>query len=205
MDIIEKIFNVRKEPATLQKKFCIVPKKRRMLQELVQGMELAEEEAQLLDACTILHVEIDPAANGWEIVLQTPELLSDALLSRVSAQIQQKCNLFSVEFYQQVIDMMRGISKAWDELAYRTADGDPSVQAVFERMKYRAVGDKLVLEVAGICSGAIMRNHKVASKLAKNIKGLLGFYCDVDWESVDAEDDEDAEGSSSADALNTPE
>ena len=173
MDIIEKIFNVRKEPATLQKKFCIVPKKRRMLQELVQGMELGEEEEQLLDACTILHVEIDPAANGWEIVLQTPELLSDALLSRVSAQIQQKCNLFSVEFYQQVIDMMRGISKAWDELAYRTADGDPSVQAVFERMKYRAVGDKLVLEVAGICSGAIMRNHKVASKLARNFNRIL--------------------------------
>ena len=206
MDIIEKIIVVRKELVILQKKFCVVPKKRRMLQELVQGMKLGEEEEQLLDACTILHVEIDPAANGWEIVLQTPELLSDALLSRVSAQIQQKCGLSSVEFYQQVIDMMRGISKAWDELAYRTADGDPSVQAVFERMKYRAVGDKLVLEVAGICSGAIMRNHKVASKLAKNIKGLLGFYCDVDWESVDAEDDaDDEEASSAADALNTPE
>ena len=44
MDIIEKIINVGKEPAILQKKFCIVPKKRQMLQELVQGMELAEEE-----------------------------------------------------------------------------------------------------------------------------------------------------------------
>ena len=57
------------------KTYCVVPKKRQMFWELVQGMELAEEEAALLQSCTILHVEIDPAANGWEVVLQTPELL----------------------------------------------------------------------------------------------------------------------------------
>ena len=169
----------------MSKTYCIVPKKRQMFQELVHGMQLTQEETALLAPCTILHVEIDPAKNGWEIVLQTMELLQEELLSRIAKFIQEHCGLAYVELYQQVVDMAGGIQSAWKELLHRTAQGDPSLLAIFENMRYRINGDTLVHEVSGLCSSELVRSQNVASRFAENIKGLLGFYCPVECETVE--------------------
>ena len=125
------------------KTYCIVPKKRRMLQELLHGMELATDEETHLAACTILHVEIDPAANGWEIVLQTQSFLQPGILTRMAEHIRERCGLTSVVFYQQVIDIVQGIDDAWDTLAERVAAGNQAVWTVLERATHTVADGKL--------------------------------------------------------------
>lgn len=166
------------------KTYCIVPKKRRMLQELLHGMELATDEETHLAACTILHVEIDPAANGWEIVLQTQSFLQPGILTRMAAHIRERCGLTSVVFYQQVIDIVQGIDDAWDTLAERVAAGNQAVWTVLERATHTVADGKLVLELHGEASESIMRAHDVAPRLAESIHGLLGYRCGVTWETM---------------------
>ena len=168
------------------KTYCIVPKKRRMLQELLCGMELATDEETHLAACTILHVEIDPAANGWEIVLQTQSFLQPGILTRMATHIRERCGLTSVVFYQQVIDIVQGIDDAWDTLAERVAAGNQAVWTVLERATHTVADGKLVLELHGEASESIMRAHDVAPRLAESIHGLLGYRCGVTWETLDA-------------------
>ena len=163
----------------MQKKYCIVPKKNNMFWELVRGMQLSREEKLLLKTCRIMHVEIDPRDNSWEILLQTQELLREELLFRISQHISDNCQISGVTFYQDVIDMEKGITKAWEELASRTAEGNPAVLSLLRQAQLNIDGSRLVLEVGGELSGEIFRAHDVAAQLQKNIKGLLGFSCEV--------------------------
>lgn len=163
----------------MQKKYCIVPKKNNMFWELVRGMQLSREEKLLLKTCRIMHVEIDPRDNSWEILLQTQELLREELLFRISQHISDNCQISGVTFYQDVIDMEKGITKAWEELASRTAEGNPAVFSLLRQAQLNIDGSRLVLEVGGELSGEIFRAHDVAAQLQKNIKGLLGFSCEV--------------------------
>ena len=77
----------------MQKKYCIVPKKNNMFWELVRGMQLSREEKLLLKTCRIMHVEINPRDNSWEILLQTQELLREELLFRISQHISDNCQI----------------------------------------------------------------------------------------------------------------
>ena len=163
----------------MQKKYCIVPQKNNMFWELVRGMQLSREEKLLLKTCRIMHVEIDPRDNSWEILLQTQELLREELLFRISQHISGNCQISGVTFYQDVIDMEKGITKAWEELASRTAEGNPAVLSLLRQAQLNIDGSRLVLEVGGELSGEIFRAHDVAAQLQKNIKGLLGFSCEV--------------------------
>ena len=163
----------------MQKKYCIVPKKNNMFWELVRGMQLSREEKLLLKTCRIMHVEINPRDNSWEILLQTQELLREELLFRISQHISDNCQISGVTFYQDVIDMEKGITKAWEELASRTAEGNPAVLSLLRQAQLNIDGSRLVLEVGGELSGEIFRAHDVAAQLQKNIKGLLGFSCEV--------------------------
>ena len=75
--------------------------------------------------------------------------------------------------------MEKGITKAWEELASRTAEGNPAVFSLLRQAQLNIDGSRLVLEVGGELSGEIFRAHDVAAQLQKNIKGLLGFSCEV--------------------------
>ena len=163
----------------MQKKYCIVPKKNNMFWELVRGMQLSREEKLLLKTCRIMHVEIDPRDNSWEILLQTQELLREELLFRISQHISGNCQISGVTFYQDVIDMERGITKAWEELSRRTAEGNPVVLSLLRRAQLHIDGSRLEIEVGGELSGEIFRAHDVIAQMRENIKGLLGFSCEV--------------------------
>lgn len=163
----------------MQKKYCIVPKKNNMFWDLVQGMQLTHEEKLLFKTCRILHVEINPRDNSWEVLLQTQELLQESLLSRAAHHIIENCQLSDVTFYQDVIDMERGITKAWEELSRRTAEGNPVVLSLLRRAQLHIDGSRLEIEVGGELSGEIFRAHDVIAQMRENIKGLLGFSCEV--------------------------
>ena len=169
----------------MSKPYCIVPKNRQLFQELIRGMELGAEEEKALAACTILHVEVEPSANGWEIVLQTQEFLNAELLSRVSVFIQENCGLSYAIFYQQVIDIEQGIEDAWEQLALRAADGNQAVWTVLAGAQHAVGGHRLTVHLHGAVSTSLLEERAVDARLAKEIQGLLGYQCDVVWDLKD--------------------
>lgn len=81
-------------------KFRIVPSRKNMFWQLVQGMRLEEGDKALLREATIRHVEVCTRTNSWEIALSTQTLLPEALLESAADQIAKKCQLDAVVFYQ---------------------------------------------------------------------------------------------------------
>ena len=174
-------------------KYCIVPEKENMFWELIRGMDLAEEEEKLLRACRILHVEISPGKNTWEILLQSQELVGEELLERAGAHIREACKLSLVYFYQQVIDMESAIEKAWPKLAEKVADGNPAVAYLLRRSSRVMDGSRLILSVPGELGGEILRAHSVPLMLRKSIKKMLGFFCDIECHAMAEEEERDFE------------
>ncbi len=169
------------------KKYCIVPDRENMFWQLVQGMEMTEDEKNLLKSCSIKHVEISPGTNCWEILLQTQELVGEDLIRRASLHLRKMCRLSDVIFYQHVIDIETSVNKAWARLSELVADGNPTVAYLLRRAEHAMDGSRLVLAVPGELGGEILRAHSVPLMLQKAIKKLLGFSCHVECNALGGE------------------
>ena len=167
------------------RKYCIVPKKKNIFWQLVQGMDLSEAEKELLKKSSIQHVEIDAKVNRWEILLLSQELVSTELMRKAASHIKEKCHLSEVIFYQHVIDMDDAVGKCWEKLIDLAADGNPTVFFLLRQTKFQFDGSKLILCVPGELGGEIMRAHAVSQMLQKAIRTQLGFFCDVEYEALD--------------------
>ncbi|WP_033170817.1 PolC-type DNA polymerase III [Selenomonas sp. ND2010] len=182
-------------------KYRIVPQQENMFWQLVQGMTLDDEQKELMKSASIRHVEVCTKTNSWEIVLISQTLIPDALLQEAAAQIQRKCQLDQVLFYQEVIDVEDGIQKIWTKLVTVVSEGNPTVFQLLKRSKYRVDGSRLILDVPGELGGEIMRAHSVAQLMGKAIKQLLGYRCPVECNASD----EVLQNLEVDDSFNTPE
>ena len=182
-------------------KYRIVPQQENMFWQLVQGMALDDEQKELMKSASIRHVEVCTKTNSWEIVLISQTLIPDALLQEAAAQIQRKCQLDQVVFYQEVIDVEDGIQKIWTKLVTVVSEGNPTVFQLLKRSKYRVDGSRLILDVPGELGGEIMRAHSVAQLMSKAIKQMLGYRCPVDCQASD----EVLQNLEVDDSFNTPE
>ncbi|MDD6133312.1 MAG: PolC-type DNA polymerase III [Selenomonadaceae bacterium] len=182
-------------------KYRIVPQQENMFWQLVQGMALDDEQKELMKTASIRHVEVCTKTNSWEIVLISQTLIPDALLQEAAAQIQRKCQLDQVLFYQEVIDVEDGIQKIWTKLVTVVSEGNPTVFQLLKRSKYRVDGSRLILDVPGELGGEIMRAHSVAQLMGKAIKQLLGYHCPVECNASD----EVLQNLEVDDSFNTPE
>ena len=114
-------------------KFRIVPSRKNMFWQLVQGMRLEEGDKALLREATIRHVEVCTRTNSWEIALSTQTLLPEALLESAADQIAKKCQLDAVVFYQDVVNIEDALAKIWPRLVYETAEGNTTVYELLKR------------------------------------------------------------------------
>ena len=182
-------------------KYRIVPKQENMFWQLVQGMSLDEGQKELMKAATIRHVEVCTKRSSWEIALTSQTLIPDALLQEAAAQIRRKCQLESVVFYQDVINIEDGIQQIWPKLVTVVSEGNPTVFQLLKRSKYSVDGSKLVIDVPGELGGEIMRAHSVTQLMSRAIKQLLGYRCPVECNASD----EVLQNLEVDDSFNTPE
>ena len=159
-------------------KFRIVPSRKNMFWQLVQGMRLEEG-----DEATIRHVEVCTRTNSWEIALSTQTLLPEALLESAADQIAKKCQLDAVVFYQDVVNIEDALAKIWPRLVYETAEGNPTVYELLKRSKYTVDGSHILIDVPGELGGEIMRAHSVTQVMSQIIEKTVGYRCHVECEA----------------------
>ena len=161
-------------------KYRIVPSQDNMFWQLVQGMRLTDGQKELLKACTIRHVEVSPHTSTWEIALTSQLLIPDALLQEAARQIEKKCQLAKVIFYQDVVNVEDAINKIWPKLVYETAEGNPTVYELLKRSKYTVDGSHILIDVPGELGGEIMRAHAVTHVMGQIVERMLGYRCRID-------------------------
>ena len=164
-------------------KFRIVPSRKNMFWQLVQGMRLEEGDKALLREATIRHVEVCTRTNSWEIALSTQTLLPKALLESAADQIAKKCQLDAVVFYQDVVNIEDALAKIWPRLVYETAEGNPTVYELLKRSKYTVDGSHILIDVPGELGGEIMRAHSVTQVMSQIIEKTVGYRCHVECEA----------------------
>ena len=164
-------------------KFRIVPSRKNMFWQLVQGMRLEEGDKALLREATIRHVEVCTRTNSWEIALSTQTLLPEVLLESAADQIAKKCQLDAVVFYQDVVNIEDALAKIWPRLVYETAEGNPTVYELLKRSKYTVDGSHILIDVPGELGGEIMRAHSVTQVMSQIIEKAVGYRCHVECEA----------------------
>ena len=161
-------------------KYRIVPSQDNMFWQLIQGMRLTDEQKELLKACTIRHVEVSPHTSTWEIALTSQLLIADDLLQEAARQIEKKCQLKKVIFYQDVVNVEDAVSKIWPKLVYETAEGNPTVYELLKRSKYTVDGSHILIDVPGELGGEIMRAHAVTHVMGQIVERMLGYRCRIE-------------------------
>ncbi|WP_337471926.1 PHP domain-containing protein, partial [Mitsuokella jalaludinii] len=146
-------------------KFRIVPSRKNMFWQLVQGMRLEEGDKALLREATIRHVEVCTRTNSWEIALSTQTLLPEALLESAADNIED------------------ALAKIWPRLVYETAEGNPTVYELLKRSKYTVDGSHILIDVPGELGGEIMRAHSVTQVMSQIIEKTVGYRCHVECEA----------------------
>lgn len=166
-------------------KYRIKPSETSLFWKLVQGMEATDEEKRLLRGGVIRHVEISTTDKCWEVALCTQTLIPSELLKRAAKEIARCCQLDSVDFYQDVVNIEDGLTKLWGQIIEASAEGNASVYQLLKRSTYVVDGSKVLLNVPGELGGEIMRAHSVTHAMMETIEKELGYRCLVEFEASD--------------------
>jgi hypothetical protein len=168
-------------------KYCIVPQKSNKCWQLVQDMTLSEKQAALLKGCFVRHVEVSPQDARWEILLETKELLEDALLDGASAHICKKNGLREVLFYQKVEDLSSVLENIWGRLTGKVTSDAPALRMLLRNAKKELKNGTLRVGLSSAMAATLIKNHSLAERLQKAIGEMTGCYCDVECEAYDGE------------------
>lgn len=168
-------------------KYCIVPQKSNKFWQLVQDMTLSEKQAALLKGCFVRHVEVSPQDARWEILLETKELLEDALLDGASAHICKKNGLREVLFYQKVEDLSSVLENIWGKLTGKVTSDAPALRMLLRNAKKELKNGTLRVALSSVMAATLIKKYSLAERLQKAIGETTGCYCDVECEAYDGE------------------
>ena len=117
----------------MTKKYLILPQNGGdKFRQLLASMPGTAQEQKIMQEATIKHVEIDVNNNSWEILMQTYNGIPDELLAKASSYISQKCNIPTVIFYQDIVDLPQEVARHWSIIVQNAANGNPTLFSIFK-------------------------------------------------------------------------
>ena len=102
----------------MNKTYRILPSAEDMLLRLLRGLALSDEERALLRACALRHVEVSAEENTWELVIGTPTVLDEELLTAIARQVETNYALAGA-FVQQNVIALKGAEPALREKIFK--------------------------------------------------------------------------------------
>ena len=160
-------------------KYRIVPERKNILPRLLRGVKLNPTEEKQLNDTVIWHVEVDTAANGWEVLLRTQENLSEDLLQKIATQIKANCKLNEVICRQHVGGVSDSLAKAWPKICARLAAKNNSLLPSLQQAKPHLSGREVTVVAVNAFYKDALERHDIPHKLEEIIKFDFGFICHV--------------------------
>ena len=160
-------------------RFKLVPERENMLTKLLQGMELDFNERRLSKEAAVCHVEVDAAANTWEILLRTPESFGKEFLAKLAAKIKNEHGLSDVICVEHVGNVGEMLSRNWPQICDKLTAGDAALAPFLRDSHAELSGSTVTLFVRTDLDINMANSHDAPAKLEKFIKSEYGFVCKV--------------------------
>lgn len=165
-------------------KYRIVPKNYQDFWSFVARLQVSDTEKRLLTNSRIQHVEIDPKAGTWEILLVNPARIPLALLETAAKELKAKCRLRQVFFYQNVLELETYLERSWPKFARQIAEGNPTVLHLLLNAKRHFDGNKLTLDLFGDLAAEIMGAHAVARRMREALARDFHSACEIECRTL---------------------
>ncbi len=177
-------------------KYCIVPKTSRILFELARGMEMNNDEEELLKGGFIRHVEISLDTNTWEILAWTMPEIAEPLLDRVASFVEQKNKVDKVHIYQSAMKLDKIVEQNWEKLVDYVAGENQGVRHILLHSNRIYKESKIMLQVNGDFSKYLLEEHNVLQDLKEAGIKVIGYpiklECQTVYEEIEVPDVEEA-------------
>lgn len=137
------------------------------------------QEQKIMQEATIKHVEIDVNNNSWEILMQTYNGIPDELLAKASSYISQKCNIPTVIFYQDIVDLPQEVARHWSIIVQNAANGNPTLFSILNQASHSVDGNKIMIDFKGDHIEDILRSHNIEETISQAVQAMVHCPCHV--------------------------
>lgn len=168
------------------KRYRIVPEKKDAFSQLAAGMLLSPEDMEELAGATLLHIEVTPETNTWELLLRTIDVIDDDLLRRLALHVKETTG-YSAVFYQAPINLGEAVAKSWHLLLQAVSRTAPLAAHILTGAKIMADGVRLTIGVGGFVAHQLLEEKNVADCLIEAIRQKLGVDVSVTFEITDSQ------------------
>lgn len=164
----------------MTKKYLILPQNGGdKFRQLLASMPGTAQEQKIMQEATIKHVEIDVNNNSWEILMQTYNGIPDELLAKASSYISQKCNIPTVIFYQDIVDLPQEVARHWSIIVQNTANGNPTLFSILNQASHSVDGNKIMIDFKGDHIEDILRSHNIEETISQAVQAMVHCPCHV--------------------------
>jgi DNA polymerase-3 subunit alpha (Gram-positive type) len=187
------------------KKYCIIPSAGDMLWQVMKDQPLDFSQKKQIRSCRVLHVEVDPAANQWEVVLQTPVLLSQKVLDTAAEMMKSDCGVQSIIFLQNIVDLEQSLQNSWKRLCQNASVRHPILENILLQASFQVQGNRVILELQGDFCKELIEAYHADKSFEKAIFESLGYSCQVECRFLEEKKTSADSLEQENEALNTPE
>ena len=164
----------------MTKKYLILPQNGGdKFRQLLASMPGTAQEQKIMQEATIKHVEIDVNNNSWEILMQTYNGIPDELLAKASSYISQKCNIPTVIFYQDIMDLPQEVARHWSIIVQNAANGNPTLFSILNQASHSVDGNKIMIDFKGDHIEDILRSHNIEETISQAVQAMVHCPCHV--------------------------
>ena len=99
--------------------------------------------------------------------MQTYNGIPDELLAKASSYISQKCNIPTVIFYQDIVDLPQEVARHWSIIVQNAANGNPTLFSILNQASHSVDGNKIMMTLNLIF---VNFNNKLKHKTIQSAK-----------------------------------
>ena len=164
----------------MNKKFYILPQNGgEKFRRILQSVPATPAEKQILQEASIKHVEIDLGNNSWEILMETYNGIPDELLTRAASYISSRCNIPSVIFYQNIIDLPQEVDRHWPTIIQNASGSNPTLYSILLQAAHSVDGNRILIDFKGAHIEEILRSHNVEETMSQAVQAMVHCPCKV--------------------------
>ena len=164
----------------MAKKYYILPQNGgARFRQILNFMPGTKDERRILQEAAIKHVEIDVNNNSWEILLQTYDGIPQELLQKASDYISERCNIPTVIFYQDVIDLPQEVTRHWQTIVQNAANGNPTLFSLLLQVTPKVDGNQIMIDFKGAHVEEILRTHNIEETINQAVQSMVHCKCHV--------------------------
>lgn len=180
--------------------YCIIPDSCKNFLAFVANLPIKPDYKELLKRSKVTKVQVNTATNSWDIFIDVPQQLPDQVLTLAGQNLCNNCGLNNVNVIQNIKSLAEYLKDEWQNFVTCITQETRANKHLLNNAKWSLDSNVLTIELTSDISAEMLNNSGVVSKIKAFILQEFGCVCNVDFTTVEQENDSNCE-----DDLLTPE